>query len=226
MTENTFTLNVLSFNLWADSFLKHVRSKWVHAHIAKEKPDIILFQEVSNGTVIELTKKLRKYDYKYKVTYLRSDPPPIKGPRILGHWMVLLRLATQMLENTSDPYVEEIAERSVDAIMNYHYNPAYGLMNEVINHDLSRTDDDSAQFSYTGHAIETLWMVLYEAVRLKDKQLFDHAAEYFKRHIEVSWDDVYGGAFRCLDHVDNNIWKTDKVLWLQEEILIGTMFII
>jgi hypothetical protein len=41
----------------------------------------------------------------------------------------------------------------------------------------------------------------------------------------VAHDDVYGGYFRALDHVDNNIWKVDKVLWLQEEVLIGSMFI-
>ena len=77
-----------------------------------------------------------------------------------------------------------------------------------------------------GHAIETLWMVLYEAARLRDRQLFDITAERFRRHIEVAWDDVYGGAFRSLEHVDKNIWKVDKALWLQEEILIGTLFII
>jgi mannose/cellobiose epimerase-like protein (N-acyl-D-glucosamine 2-epimerase family) len=47
----------------------------------------------------------------------------------------------------------------------------------------------------------------------------------FKRHVTVAHDDVFGGYFRALDHVDNNIWKVDKVLWLQEEVLIGSMFI-
>lgn len=175
-----------------------------------------------------LFKCIRIYDssdYRYDV-YYGPDAPTPPAPRVLGHWMVIIRLVTQMLEHRPDPDVEAVARRTVDAIMNYHFNPEYRLFNEVINHDMSRTDYVFAQFSYTGHAIETLWMVMYEAVRLKDRQLFDDAAERFKRHIEVSWDDVYGGAFRCLDHVDNNIWKTDKVLWLQEEILIGTLFII
>ena len=159
-------------------------------------------------------------------TYFRPDPPLINGPRVLGQWMVILQLATQILEVTSDSEIETIAERSVDAIMNHHYNPAYELITEVINHDLSRTDDDYAQYVAIGVAIQTLWIVLFEARRLKDKQLFDTAAERFRRHLEVAWDDVYGGAFYSLTHVDNNIWKTDKALWLQEEILIGTLFII
>jgi len=63
-------------------------------------------------------------------------------------------------------------------------------------------------------------------MRRKDKKLFDLAAERFRRHVEVAWDDVYGGAFRSLDHVDKNIWRVDKVLWLQEEVLIGSLFVV
>jgi len=171
---------------------------------------------------------IRRYDspdYGYTVAY-GPEEPHNPAPRVLGHWMVIIRLATQMLENRSDPDIEAIASRSVDAIMTKHFNPSYRLMNEVLNHDFSRGDGPYSQFSYTGHAIETLWMVLYEAARLKDRALFDDAAEKFKRHIEVAWDDVYDGCFRCLVNVDENVWKTDKVLWLQEEVLIGTLFII
>ncbi len=69
-------------------------------------------------------------------------------------------------------------------------------------------------------------MLLYEAERRKDDALFGLVTERFKRHIEVAWDDVYGGVFRSLDHVNENIWKTDKVLWAQEEVLIGSLFMI
>lgn len=66
-------------------------------------------------------------------------------------------------------------------------------------------------------------MVMDEAVRRKDRSLYDLAVKRFKRHIEVAWDDVYGGVFRCLENVDKNIWQVDKVLWEQAEVLIGTM---
>ncbi|MHB9028027.1 MAG: AGE family epimerase/isomerase, partial [Candidatus Latescibacterota bacterium] len=178
-----------------------------------------------------MLRRLRVYDspdYDYQVAYAvpsGSTPPPLKAPRVLGHWMVFLNCATQMLEFKSDPEVERVAGRCVDAIINYHLNPDFGLMNEVVNHDLTR-NKDYAQFSYTGHAIETLWMVLHEAVRKKDKALWDRTAETFRRHVEVAWDDVYGGAFHALYNVDENRWGVSKTTWLQEEILIGTMFMI
>ena len=131
-----------------------------------------------------------------------------------------------MLGFRDDPDVRAVNDRCVEAIMKYHFNPEFDLINEIINHDMSRPDNEIAQLSYTGHAIETLWMVLYEAVRRKDKELFFTAAEWFRRHVEVAWDDVYGGVFSGLKHVDNNEWITRKVLWAQEEVLIGMLFII
>jgi len=164
-------------------------------------------------------------DYDYYVAYLNSDAPKIPGPRVLGHWMVFLRAATQILENGPDAEMEKLADRCLDACLNHHLNPKYNLFNEVLNHDFSRPDNSYKDFAYTGHGIEMCWMLHFEAVRRKDKKLFDRITEVFKSHINVAHDDVYGGYFRSLDHVDNNIWKVDKVLWLQEEVLIGSMFI-
>ncbi len=178
-----------------------------------------------------MMSRIRYYDspdYRYAVTYAVPSGtalPPLDAPRVFGHWMVLLNCATQMLESRKDPEVEGVADRCVDAIFNHHLNPDFNLINEVLNHDLSR-NADYAQFSYTGHAIETLWMALHEAVRRKDKALWDRTAALFKRHVEVAWDDVYGGSFRALYNVDGNEWAVDKVTWLQEEILIGTLFMI
>ncbi len=177
-----------------------------------------------------ILRRLAEYDspdYSYSVSYAVPDgaPPPIVAPRVLGHWMVLLDIATRMLEASHDPDIEQIADRCVDAVMHRHFNPDFRLQNEVLNHDLSR-NPQYAGFSYTGHAIETYWMVMREAVRRGDRALWDAATERFRRHVEVAWDDVYGGAFRALYDVDRNLWATDKVSWLQEEILIGAMLMI
>jgi N-acylglucosamine 2-epimerase len=108
--------------------------------------------------------------------------------------------------------------------MNYHYNPSYDLINENINHDMSRNKGPQGD-TMVGHAPETLWFVMAEAVRIKDKDLFILAANRLKRHIEVLWDDVYGGYLLGLTSIENNSWNIQKALWLQEEILIGTMMI-
>jgi len=173
-----------------------------------------------------LTKCVRIYDSPdYPGKPFLADSPDITAPRMLGHWMMLIRVATQMLETRQDPEVETIAARCVDALMNHHYNHEYGLFNEVLNHDFSRPDNMYARWSYTGHAIEVLWFLFEEALRLKDIQLFNTAAERFMRHIEVSWDSVYGGVFRSINDVKKNIRLLDVVLLFQVEALNGCMLL-
>jgi mannose/cellobiose epimerase-like protein (N-acyl-D-glucosamine 2-epimerase family) len=108
-----------------------------------------------------LMKCVRLYDrpdYRPNIgqTYLGPQARPFPGARIQGVWMVLIRVATQMLRMREDAEIAWLAERCVDAVVNHHYNPEFGLNNELINHDLSRPDNEYAQLVYTGHGIETL----------------------------------------------------------------------
>ena len=158
--------------------------------------------------------------------YNKSDLTP-NGARFVGHWFILIRIASQMLESRDDPDIKNIADRCIDAQMNYHFNPDYELYNERINHDFTRPDNELAQQAGLGHSSEVLWMTLYEAVRRRDKALFDENARRFRRNLEVAWDDVYGGVFINLNHVDNNEWTSlGKAGWGQMEDLIGLLCII
>ncbi|MHB9028945.1 MAG: AGE family epimerase/isomerase [Candidatus Latescibacterota bacterium] len=146
----------------------------------------------------------------------------IPHARILGHWMLMLRLAVQMLAKRPDPEIEAYAERCVDMIMNKHWNPDFQLFTEYLNFDLTRIEGGYGQY-VLGHGQEAMWMVMERALAKKDKALFETAAERLHRQCEVFWDDVYGGEFMELRHVDNNIWDTTKALWLHDEICIGAM---
>jgi N-acylglucosamine 2-epimerase len=154
------------------------------------------------------------------------DISEIEAPRILGHWMIMLRLITEMLRIREDKELEDISERCVEALMHSHLNPQFGLLNEVLNHDLTIPQGPFSQLVYIGHAIEALWMVMDEALRREDIELFSRASLLFKRHVEIAWDDVYGGVFHCLTHTDNNVWVLNKLLWAQEEVLVGLILLI
>jgi mannose/cellobiose epimerase-like protein (N-acyl-D-glucosamine 2-epimerase family) len=185
------------------------------------------YWELAKQLMLKCVRIYDRPDYRPTIgqTYLGPDARPFPGARIQGVWMVLIRLATQMLEMRSDAEIERVAARCVEAVMNHHFNPGFRLNNELLNHDLTRPENEYSQLVYTGHAIETLWMLLYEAARLKDQKLFGTTAERFRRHVEVAWDDVYGGVFRNLMNVEQNLWTLDKVLWAQEEVLIGSLFV-
>lgn len=160
------------------------------------------------------------------VYYGGVETPSLPGCRLLGVWMVMLRLVTQLLQTVDNPRVRALADRCLDAIMQRHYSKDFDLLVEVRNHDFSAPDNLYAQLAYTGHGIETLWMVMDEALRRKDRALFNEAARRFRRHLEVSWDDVYQGWFRGCRNVDENTWILDKALWVQEEALVGLTMIV
>ena len=154
------------------------------------------------------------------------EAPELPGARLLGVWMVMIRLVTQMLEAAPDKELEALADGCVEAIMKRHLDPKFDLLVEVLNHDFSKPENIYAQLAYTGHGIETLWMIMAEALRRRDRALFDDAARLFRRTLEVSWDDVYQGWFRGCRNVDEHVWILDKACWVQEEALIGLLMII
>jgi mannose/cellobiose epimerase-like protein (N-acyl-D-glucosamine 2-epimerase family) len=177
-----------------------------------------------------ILKCLRIYDrpdYEPNIvaSYGGPKPFPFPGARIQGVSMLLIRTISQMLEMRPDEELEKIISHCVEVVLHAHYNPEFSLNNELLNHDFSRPGGELSQFVYTGHYIEMCWMLLYEAARTKNKSIFYTVAQRFRRHVEVAWDEVYGGIFRSLNNVDQNLWSLDKVLWAQEEALNGALFI-
>lgn len=178
--------------------------------------------------VLNCVRKYDREDYCPKIgeTYLGPGARPFPGARIEGVWMVIIRTTTQMLEMHHDDELEALNRRAVDTLLNYHWNPRFDLINELINHDLSRPENEYGQLVYAGHAIETLWMVLYEALRRGDENLFGRGAKLFQRHCEVARDRVYGGLLRNLKNVDQNDWTLDKTLFPHQEALTGALCLV
>lgn len=173
-----------------------------------------------------ILKAVKRYD-RPEFAYSYKAEKRVAGPRILGHWMILLSVSTQLLKQRQDKEIRSLADRCVDAIMNHHLNPEYKLLNEALAHDLGPLEDPVAsQYGDVGHGCETLAFVMNYAVLIKDAGLFQRAAQEFKRHVNAAWDDVYGGHFHALENVSTNNWVLNKLRWLQEEILIGAMILI
>lgn len=159
----------------------------------------------------------------------RDGTTPYPGARNQWYWMLFMWFGTNWLAKAPDPELEKTVDRCMDALLNYHNNPDFNLWNLVINHDLSRPSGENiahAKLAGCGHATEATWMIMYEAVRRKDRKLFDRVAEAFRRHAEVSRDDVYGGVYNDCRDVDANTWELAKIFWAQAFILIGSLAVI
>ena len=180
-------------------------------------------QESMDLAVDALWRAMAKWDDPDCLVDEGYTPISYPGMRTQGSHMVAILILTQMLEQVSDPKLEVLADRVVDGIMNRFWNPEYRLNNEALDHNYERPDDENEDFIYLGHTLETLWMVLSEAMRRKDRALFDLVAERLQRHMEVAWDDVYGGFHRGMSV--HGAYTSDKWNWEHEEVLIGTMLL-
>ena len=173
-----------------------------------------------------ILKAVERYD-RPDFEYAYKAKTRLAGPRILGHWMILLSLSTQILKQRQDVKIQALADRCVDAILNHHITKEYGVLNEALAHDLSPLSDPVAsQYGDIGHGCETLAFIMNYAVFKKDKVLFKRSSDEFKRHVEIAKDNVFGGHYYAFENIPANTYLLTKVRWLQEEILIGALIMI
>lgn len=183
------------------------------------------YLEMAKEIIFHCVERYDRSDYIYDIAYAPGRPK-VSGPRVLGHWMIFLSLSTQILSQGPDPDIERLADRSIDAILNYHLNEEFKILNEVINHDMTLPQNEYAQFAVIGHGIETLAFIMAEAVRRQDRVLFSTAANAFKRHVEVAADKLYGGYFEILYNANQYAWAQSKSAWCQQEIMVGSLILI
>lgn len=168
----------------------------------------------------------------------------LMGMRSQGVWMVVVRTATQMLRRWPDSDLAAMADHSVDAVVYKHYNPEFGLDTETLTLDFERPKD-LANITVCGHSVETLWMIMDEALRRQDQALYDLCADRLRHHLDVCWDYVFGGLADSINvnqgayqwPVDTPVgtnyqfrevgeYKWNKTSWSFDEVLISTMSVI
>jgi N-acylglucosamine 2-epimerase len=182
-------------------------------------------------TLETLHAALERYDSPgYRGVFLPGDLSTITGVRTQGHSMVIIRLLTQLLRHHQNDELERLAARHVELLTVKYFNPEFGIVNEYLDHDYNRIGSFEDQM-FTGHSIETSWMLMDEALRLGDRQLFELAVSRFRRYLEMSWDYVYGGLGSgdfFVEGTDSRLQGTDygvKTMWLQCEAMLGCLMV-
>jgi len=188
---------------------------------------------------LELAKKslyaaLETYNHSdYKGTSNYGGLPKeidLTGFRSQGHSMVTIRLLNQLLSWHDDPELEKLQAKHIDLIMIKFFNPEYGITNENLLYDYSRIPGYE-DYMFTGHSLETQWMIMFEAIRKKDYQLFKKAVDNIKRFIMLSWDHIFGGFGDGHFYVfeKNHPYKGPdyrvKTMWSHCEVLIACLHI-
>jgi N-acylglucosamine 2-epimerase len=192
----------------------------------------------SYETALGLLVKLHQHIENPKII-IPGTPGP--GIRPQGLWMVNLRIATQFLSRWKEPALEGISQQAVEAVIHKHYNPDIGLNNENLSYDFSRPPGEETK-SLLGHSIETLWMIMDEALRQNNPRLWNLCTSRIRHHMEVGWDWVYGGLAQWINvNRGDYVWPPEqpvgtdlqfrfrgefhymKTLWSLNEILVACL---
>lgn len=154
-----------------------------------------------------------------------------KGLRTVGHSFMLVWILGNLLSFHEDRKLEELQNEHINHILNDFWNPEYGISNENLYHDYSRLPGFETVM-YTGHYLETLWMVLHEALRRHDAGMFETVKKRIRRLIEMTWDYVFEGMCTEEYYVFSREGRCQgpdsglKVMWAHTELLIAAMMIL
>ena len=169
---------------------------------------------------------MKLYDQSSYGTEFGSPEQYPPGSRSQGVEMVIVDLLTRMLARHPDPRLKSIQDRTVEVLLQRFFNPEFELNNEILKHDYSYyTDKHWRNHLELGYSIARFWGLLYEAVRRNDTGIFKTTAERLRRHLEVAWDDVYGGLGTSME-VENGCIDYRKVAYVHQEAMIGILSVI
>jgi len=151
--------------------------------------------------------------------------------RSQGHSMVIVWMLAELLSFVQDDEMKKIQTQHVDYLVNSFWNEEYDISNEYLRHDYSNSPD-TRWYMFTGHSIEVMWMLLHEAVRKKDEQLFDKISDRLKTLLDKSWDEEYDGIgsehYFAIDREGYPRGQNYdmKTMWAHTEILIGCLTVL
>ncbi len=171
---------------------------------------------------------------------VRSEPYPLPRGCHAHAWPMIMLNVTQELERAllavGHPRAGELAGDALadmDAVLGYVRSD--GLVQEVVCED--GRDTLLTRHVTPGHAIESMWFVLEQAVRHGRDDAVATAAQVIERSFQAGWDADHGGLFRYVvpggpaptgpadgpfERLIQGTWDT-KIWWPHSETLYASL---
>jgi N-acylglucosamine 2-epimerase len=113
-------------------------------------------------------------------------------------------------------------------VLNHFYRPEKDAVVEFVTVDGKYVDSPEGRACVPGHAIESMWFLIGIFERSGDLDAIRTCCRIVKRHLELAWDEQYGGLILAIDidGKDPPFWKypLHKPWWVQAEALVATAY--
>ena len=141
--------------------------------------------ETALNTVYAVNKKILAPDFMF---YGAWDARPCEpGTKILGVWLHFLNTLIPMAYVTRDERVERIAEVCVRNIVEHHWRHEEGRFVEMLDANFQPLGKEHHDSNW--HGVQSAWMVMSQALRTGDRNLFLDAMTMGRRQLLRAWSE-------------------------------------
>ncbi len=145
----------------------------------------------------------------------QTHPLPIPvGTKAHGISMIFASAFGELGEYLNDRAITEAALDHAKQVMDVFRRPTDRRLYEFVNLDDSLRTSPPGRVVNPGHVIESMWFMLHLFQREHDQARIQQAIETMRWHLELGWDDEYGGLVLARD-AEGSFWekKWDMKIW-------------
>ncbi len=145
----------------------------------------------------------------------QTHPLPIPaGTKAHGISMIFASAFGELGEYLNDRAITEAALDHAKQVMDVFRRPADRRLYEFVSLDDALLTSPPGRVVNPGHAIESMWFMIHLFQREGDQARIQQAVDTIRWHLELGWDDDYGGLLLARD-AEGSFWekKWDMKIW-------------
>ncbi|GMU21875.1 MAG: N-acylglucosamine 2-epimerase [Phycisphaerae bacterium] len=154
-------------------------------------------------------------------------PAPSPSARAHGLSMMYSLVAHELAQATGAAEVRAAADHHHRLVMDTFLRVDRGLLLEWIDDQGNELPAPGGTAVLPGHAIESFWFQIHIARDKQDRRTIDRALQAIRRHLEIGWDEEFGGVFYAVDAERRPEvgwpFAEYKLWWVHSEILYATL---
>jgi N-acylglucosamine 2-epimerase len=152
-----------------------------------------------------------------------SEPYPLPpGVKAHGISMIFSLAFLELARATGESRHLEAARHQAEQVMGAFLRPERRHLLEFLDLDDRPIDSPRGRAIVPGHAIESMWFMIHVYDHLQQPERIEAAIEAIRWHVELGWDEEYGGIVLARDAEGGQPWwpfADAKLWWPQTEAL-------
>ncbi|MBC7093607.1 AGE family epimerase/isomerase [Candidatus Bipolaricaulota bacterium] len=152
--------------------------------------------------------------------------PETRPTKSLLTQLVLLTMCHELWRNDPGGRYDDLVEEVTFQIQRHFYDPRASVVVQTVARNGERLDLPEGRCLNPGHALETSWLLLHEALRCGDGALKEFTLAILDGILTQGWDQEYGGLFAYVDlegkPPEQREWDM-KLWWPHNEVLYATL---